>query len=112
MAGKQYSGQRYALALYLYRRAMDLLPTGQQELRDLGAEQAQEAEQLRRTCELNRAACALKLGDFQGAANACDEVLRAEPTNEKALYRRASANFGLSDYAAALRDLQHVLQQN
>lgn len=112
LAGKHYTSQRYALALDLYRRAIASLPTGG-EGSELGASQlAEEVEQFRRLCELNRAACRLKRRDFRGAREACEEVLRSEPTSEKALYRRASAHFGLSDYSAALRDLQQVLQNN
>jgi hypothetical protein len=53
-----------------------------------------QVSQLRRTLHLNVAACALKLGDWKGAAAACDYVLAGEPSNPKALFRLARAYEG------------------
>jgi len=71
-----------------------------------------EVEKLRPVCQLNQAACMLKLNQFSRTRELCSEVLRVDEGNVKALYRRASASFGLDDYIAALRDLAKVLEQD
>lgn len=42
-------------------------------------------------CVLNRAACRLKLGRNEAAADDCSSVLETEPNNTKALFRRGQA---------------------
>eukprot|EP00927_Polykrikos_kofoidii_P073367 TRINITY_DN69403_c0_g1_i1.p1 TRINITY_DN69403_c0_g1~~TRINITY_DN69403_c0_g1_i1.p1 ORF type:complete len:615 (-),score=115.47 TRINITY_DN69403_c0_g1_i1:23-1819(-) len=109
-AGCLYSRQRYVLALDLYRRALDRASSKKDEQCRL--EEVASVEKFRRVCELNRAACRLKIADFQGAREACNVVLREEPDNAKALYRRASAHFGLSDHGAAMQDLTVLLRRD
>jgi len=106
MAAGLYKRQRYALASDAYRRIIELLSTAATPAAE--GEQ-QEVRELQPVCELNRAACMLKLSDFVGARELCARVLESDAGNVKALYRRASASFGLSDYEAALRDLTQVL---
>jgi len=69
-----------------------------------------QMSELKKTCELNQAQCRLKLRDFYGAKKACDAVLAEEPTNLKALFRRASANLQRRDFADALGDLKLLLE--
>ena len=62
---------------------------------------------------LNIAACNIKVKAFQEAVQACDEVLKLEPSNIKALYRRARAtalpiNAGVPDLRKAMKDLTKV----
>ncbi|XP_041969644.1 peptidyl-prolyl cis-trans isomerase D [Aricia agestis] len=57
-------------------------------------------------CYLNLAACYSKLGNFSACVKSCNEVLRIEAKNEKALYRRGHAFFALKNYEAALIDLR------
>ncbi|XP_013171707.1 PREDICTED: peptidyl-prolyl cis-trans isomerase D isoform X1 [Papilio xuthus] len=59
-------------------------------------------------CNLNLAACHIKLADYSACVKCTTEVLNVEPNNEKALYRRAQANFALSNYEAAIADLKHA----
>ncbi|XP_062992200.1 peptidyl-prolyl cis-trans isomerase D [Elgaria multicarinata webbii] len=58
------------------------------------------------TCYLNIAACKLKLSEWQDAIENCAKVLAIDPTNTKALYRRAQAWEATRDYDQALADLQ------
>merc|ERR1719240_2252427 len=51
----------------------------------------QKSAEILRLCELNKAACALKLGDPLTAKQSCTVVLKDEPQNTKALFRRATA---------------------
>ncbi len=61
-------------------------------------------------CYLNLAACNLKLGNSRTAVDSCNEALRLDPTNVKALYRRAKAEMlvskpGDAGYQRAVDDL-------
>ena len=55
-----------------------------------GGENAPPASAVK-TCTLNRAACHLQLGKFNEVVTDCTAVLQREPTNVKALFRRAKA---------------------
>mmetsp|Transcript_63082 Transcript_63082/g.174846 ORF Transcript_63082/g.174846 Transcript_63082/m.174846 type:complete len:560 (+) Transcript_63082:58-1737(+) len=96
-----FKQQRYRLALERYNRIAALIGPSDDE---------SSVRELLSTCELNRAACLLKLDDNARAKAACDKVLSWEPNQVKALYRRGSALFALSDYPAAQKDLIKVLK--
>lgn len=57
------------------------------------------------TC-LNSAAVELKLQNFANAKYACNEVLKFDSQNAKALYRRGQAELELKNYDEALQDLK------
>lgn len=61
------------------------------------------------SCHLNIAACKLKLCDWDGAIQRCDEALAINQSNTKALYRRAQAWQAKKDYDQALNDLKKAL---
>lgn len=73
-------------------------------------EERQAGEELKNTCRLNLAACALKLDLAYSAARFCDEVLKEDPKNIKALYRRAQGLLGSNDFEEAQRDCKAVLE--
>ncbi|CAL1133578.1 unnamed protein product, partial [Cladocopium goreaui] len=89
---------RFALALEVYRRLSASLD---------GKSEVQKVQSI---CELNQAACYLKLAKPHRAKELCDRVLEKEPGQVKALYRRASAEFQLSNFAAAMKDLTALLK--
>jgi hypothetical protein len=64
---------------------------------------------LRVSCLSNRAACHLKLSNFQKSVDDCTEVLKSEPSHTKALYRRAQAYEGLDDLTSAFKDVRRLL---
>ncbi|KAG8686964.1 hypothetical protein FRC09_013818, partial [Ceratobasidium sp. 395] len=57
------------------------------------------------TFPLNRAAAYLKLNKNQGAERDCSTVLKLQPTNVKAMFRRAQARIGLGNFSDARTDL-------
>ncbi len=64
---------------------------------------------------LNIAACMIKVKDFDSAVKACDEALKLDPYNTKALYRKARSialpiNSGVEEFRKALVDLKRVLE--
>ncbi|KAL5053886.1 hypothetical protein RYX36_034568 [Vicia faba] len=60
-------------------------------------EEKQQAKPLKITCNLNSAACKLKLKDYKQTEKFCTKVLELDSRNVKALYRRAQAYVHLVD---------------
>eukprot|EP00929_Paragymnodinium_shiwhaense_P116790 TRINITY_DN866_c0_g2_i1.p1 TRINITY_DN866_c0_g2~~TRINITY_DN866_c0_g2_i1.p1 ORF type:complete len:683 (+),score=196.34 TRINITY_DN866_c0_g2_i1:75-2123(+) len=71
-----------------------------------------KAVELKRTCELNKAMCSLKLGDSEAAKASCTTVLKDDPRNVKALFRRATALKDHKEYVDAMTDLKHLLEED
>ncbi|RZC50360.1 hypothetical protein C5167_018788 [Papaver somniferum] len=62
------------------------------------------------TCQLNNASCKIKLKEFREAAALCTKVLKLEPSNIKALFRRAQAYMETIDLDLAELDLKKALE--
>lgn len=60
---------------------------------------------------LNDSLCQLKLKKYQNAIKRCNMVLEMEPSNEKALFRRAQANRLLSNLTEARIDITNLLKK-
>ncbi|KAJ4968048.1 hypothetical protein NE237_014749 [Protea cynaroides] len=75
-----------------------------------GEEEKKQAKALKVTCNLNDAACKLKLKDYKQAQKLCTKVLDIESTNVKALYRRAQAYIQLADLELAELDIKKALE--
>nr|POE57277.1 peptidyl-prolyl cis-trans isomerase fkbp65 [Quercus suber] len=58
---------------------------------------------------LNSAACKLKLGDYLEASTLCTKVLKHDPCNVKALYRRSQAYLKISELDKAEDDIKRAL---
>lgn len=72
-------------------------------------EDQKAGKELRRLAQLNRAQCALRLGDPRQAKTLCTTVLKEDGASTKALFRRASASIDLKEYNEAIIDLQRLL---
>ncbi|CAJ1348759.1 unnamed protein product [Effrenium voratum] len=108
-AGRFFKRQRFEAALERYSLAAEML-TQRDDIKDNALySQAQEVKSL---CELNAAACLLKLEKWRDAEAVCNAILRANPANEKALFRRGKALLALGDSARASADLRKVLEVN
>ncbi|GMI70034.1 hypothetical protein like AT5G48570 [Hibiscus trionum] len=70
----------------------------------------QEAKLLKVTCNLNNAACKLKLKDYKKAKKLCTEVLELDDRNVKALYRRAQAYMQLVEFELAEADIKRAME--
>ncbi|WCJ28721.1 Peptidyl-prolyl cis-trans isomerase FKBP65 [Euphorbia peplus] len=68
-----------------------------------------QANGLKLTCNLNNAACKLKLGDYLEASRLCTKVLQQDPSNVKALFRRAEAYLKISELDKAEADIKRAL---
>lgn len=73
-------------------------------------EERQQTKVLKVTCNLNNAACKLKLKDYRQAEKLCTKVLELESRNVKALYRRAQAYIQLVDLDLAEHDIKKALE--
>ncbi|KAL5546788.1 hypothetical protein UlMin_006475 [Ulmus minor] len=69
-----------------------------------------EAKALSLSCHLNNAACKLKLGEYVEASRLCTKVLEADPSNIKALYRRAQGYVKISELEKAEADIKTALR--
>ncbi|XP_021749621.1 peptidyl-prolyl cis-trans isomerase FKBP62-like [Chenopodium quinoa] len=65
---------------------------------------------LKVSCNLNNAACKLKLKDYKQAEKLCTKVLDVDSMNVKALYRRAQAYIQLADLELAEFDVKKALE--
>ncbi|XWS36603.1 hypothetical protein CRYUN_Cryun20dG0098900 [Craigia yunnanensis] len=75
-----------------------------------GEEEKKQAKALNVACNLNSAACKLKLKDYKQAEKLCTKVLESESSNVKALYRRAQAYIHLADLDLAEFDIKKALE--
>ncbi|KAM6542658.1 hypothetical protein CsatB_007105 [Cannabis sativa] len=73
-------------------------------------EEKQQAKVLKMTCNLNNAACKLKLKDYKQAEKLCTKVLDLDSKNVKALYRRAQAYIQLVDLDLVEIDIKKALE--
>ncbi|KAL6506524.1 Peptidyl-prolyl cis-trans isomerase fkbp62 [Orobanche gracilis] len=73
-------------------------------------DEKKQSKALKVTCNLNNAACKLKLKDYKQAEKLCTKVLELESTNVKALYRRAQARMNMADLDLAELDIKKALE--
>jgi len=106
VATELFKKGRIRLACHLYELTADLFAKPE----FFKSEDQKEATQLRRVSNLNRAMCMLKLGSMITVKELCSLVLREDPTNAKALFRRAKAHVSLKEYDEAIPDLQRLLE--
>ena len=57
----------------------------------------------------NKAVCCFRLQEHAEAKKSCDEMLKEESQNLKALYRRAKAEFGLKNFQECILECQRVV---
>lgn len=73
-------------------------------------DEKKQAKALKVSCNLNNAACKLKLKAYKEAEKLCTKVLEMESMNVKALYRRAQAYINLADLELAEFDIKKALE--
>lgn len=73
-------------------------------------EEKKQSRVLRISSNLNKAACKLKLKEYEQAEKVCTKVLEMDSRNVKALYRRAQAYIHLADLDSAEFDIKKALE--
>ncbi|CAJ1450236.1 unnamed protein product [Effrenium voratum] len=106
VGGNLFKQGRIELALERYKKVMDLF----NYIDNFKDENKAKAKELKKLCDLNKAACHLKLKQHQDAMRCCNNVLKEEADNMKALFRRAQAAFGLYEYTDCMKDIKHILE--
>jgi hypothetical protein len=77
-------------------------------------EEKQMIKEVKLSCFQNISACSIKTKSFDEAALACAEVLKLDPENLQALYRRARStalpiNAGVPELQKAVKDLDQLI---
>ncbi|KAL7739465.1 hypothetical protein ACLKA6_019421 [Drosophila palustris] len=98
-----YKKENYQLALRMYNKCKDLLPSIKDNTSD-------EVKALKVATHSNIALCHQKANDHFNAKLECNAVLELDPNNVKALYRRGQCNLVVNELEEALVDFQKVIQ--
>ncbi|KAF3435918.1 hypothetical protein FNV43_RR23010 [Rhamnella rubrinervis] len=101
-----FKNGKYARASKRYEKAVKYVEYDT----SFGEEEKKKAKALKVACNLNDAACKLKLKDYKQAEKLCTKVLESESRNVKALYRRAQAYIQLADLDLAEIDIKKALE--
>ncbi|KAI3743138.1 hypothetical protein L1987_60841 [Smallanthus sonchifolius] len=101
-----FKKQKYERASKRYEKALSFIEYDSAFSED----EKQQAKVLKISCNLNNAACKLKLRDYKQAAKLCTKVLDADSKNVKALYRRVQAYIQLVDLDLAEMDIKKALE--
>lgn len=105
--GTQYFKEgKYKQASVQYKRIVSWL----EHESGLSEEDEKKAKALRLAAHLNLAMCFLKLQEPNQALENCDKALELDASNEKALFRRGEALFGMKEFDRARDDFQQVIQ--
>lgn len=102
-----FKAGRLTMALQRYKRVVDCF-SYIDGIKD--ENNKNKAKELKKACELNKAACHLKLEDYIEAKKACEAVLKDEVSNVKAIYRRAQAHLALKEFPECMRDCKKVVE--
>jgi len=101
--------ERYQMARFRFGKAVRYLAWAT-ERQKITLDQEMKALQIIVPCILNSAACRLKLRDFDGALEDCNEAMELWPNNYKAYFRRGQAHHGKMNYEQSLYDLYTALK--
>ncbi|KAI3968091.1 hypothetical protein MKX01_015611 [Papaver californicum] len=101
-----FKAGKYARASKRYEKAAKFIEYDS----PFSEEEKKQAKTLKVSCNLNNAACKLKLKSYKEAEKLCTKVLEVESRNVKALYRRAQAYINLVDFDLAELDIKKALE--
>lgn len=101
-----FKAGKYVRASKRYEKAVNFIEYDS----SFSDDEKQQAKLLKVSCNLNNAACKLKLKEYKEAAKHCSKVLEIDSKNVKALYRRAQAYIQLVDLELAELDIKKALE--
>eukprot|EP00929_Paragymnodinium_shiwhaense_P119795 TRINITY_DN91692_c0_g1_i1.p1 TRINITY_DN91692_c0_g1~~TRINITY_DN91692_c0_g1_i1.p1 ORF type:complete len:578 (-),score=236.71 TRINITY_DN91692_c0_g1_i1:147-1880(-) len=106
-AAALFKSGRIVLALRVYKKVAEIFGYVDNYKEE---DNKQKAKDMKKACDLNKAACFLKLKNFADAKKECNGVLKEDKLNVKALYRRAQADLGLKNFLDSMNDCKKVIQ--
>ena len=101
-----YKGKRMSMATKRYKKALECLGSDYK----FSDEQKKEAKKMKVLCHNNIAAVALFTKDYAAAVDACNKALEIEPSNDKALVRKAKALDAKEEWEDAIALLNKALE--
>lgn len=101
-----FKAGKYARASKRYERGVKFIEYDS----SFDEEDKKKAKALKVACNLNNAACKLKLKDYKEAAKLATKVLEMDGSNVKAMYRRAQAYMETADLDLAELDIKKALE--
>ncbi|XP_047310595.1 peptidyl-prolyl cis-trans isomerase FKBP62-like [Impatiens glandulifera] len=101
-----FKAGKYAKASKRYEKAVKYIEYDS----SFSDEEKKQAKAMKITCNLNDAACKLKMKAYKEAEKLCTKVLELDSRNVKALYRRAQAYMNQADLDLAESDLKKALE--
>uniref|UniRef100_A0ACD5Y8V9 Uncharacterized protein n=1 Tax=Avena sativa TaxID=4498 RepID=A0ACD5Y8V9_AVESA len=101
-----FKSSKYARASKRYEKAAKFIDYDT----SFSEDEKKLSKQLKITCNLNNAACKLKLKDYKQTEKLCTKVLELDSQNVKALFRRAQAYTQLADLELAEVDIKKALE--
>ncbi|XP_074650028.1 peptidyl-prolyl cis-trans isomerase FKBP8-like [Tubulanus polymorphus] len=109
IGNKHYTRHDYASSVNSYSKALSILDESIQSP-DAETADVQKMLDAQVTCYNNLAAAQLKLKAFDAAIKSCDSVLKAQPHDVKALFRKGKALTGTGETDEAVKCLRKALQ--
>merc|ERR1712048_888613 len=106
MGSKLFRKGRIDLAMERYKKVIDLFSY----IDSYKEDNKIKAKDLKKTCQLNRAACQLKIHEYFAAKTSCNDALQEDSQNVKALFRRAQAELGLKNFLECMTDLKKLIE--
>ncbi|CAL8470896.1 g10438 [Coccomyxa elongata] len=106
LGNKFFKAEKWSRAAKKYKAAGDIIDHDT----DFSAELKKESAALKKSANLNTAAAFIKQGLWKDAIVAANKVLGSNPSDVKALYRRAQAHLGQQDFVEAHVDIKAALQ--
>merc|ERR1719487_1203635 len=103
---KLFRAGRTRMALASYKKVLTLFSY----IDNMREENKTQAKDLKKMCELNSAACQLKFKEFTEAKKHCDNVLKDDSKNAKAIFRRAQASLGLREFEKCIADVKKHIE--
>jgi FK506-binding protein 4/5 len=103
-----FKAGKYPSAIKKYNKVLEFLNG---ETFDLEEETAM-SKKLQLATHLNLALCELKTKEFRKAIKSCEKALELDAQNEKAMFRTASAYFGLSEFSDVVKWAQKTMEVN
>ncbi|KAL0889907.1 hypothetical protein Bca101_013890 [Brassica carinata] len=101
-----FKAGKYARASKRYERGVKYIEYDS----SFDEEEKKKAKALKIACNLNNAACKLKLKEYKEAAKLSTKVLEMDGSNVKAMYRRAHAYMETADLDLAELDIKKALE--